>query len=45
MWVESHAPRASVQAAPLHPLWLDFTVLGAWLVVLLILGVRFWRWE
>jgi ABC-2 type transport system permease protein len=34
-----------VQADPLHPLWLDFTVLGAWLVVLLILGVRFWRWE
>ena len=34
-----------VLADPLHPLWLDFTVLSAWLLVLLLLGARFWRWE
>lgn len=34
-----------VSAAPLYPLWLDFAVLGGWLVVLLVLAVRFWRWE
>jgi ABC-2 type transport system permease protein len=32
-------------APPLHPLWLDFTVLGVSLAVFLMLGVRFWRWE
>ncbi|MCL4464862.1 MAG: ABC transporter permease [Chloroflexi bacterium] len=30
---------------PLHPLWLDFAVLGGWLVVLTGLSLRFFRWE
>lgn len=34
-----------VAAPPLHPLWLDFAVLGGWLVVLLGLAIKFWRWE
>ena len=34
-----------VGAPPLYPLWLDFAVLGGWLVVLLALAARFWRWE
>ena len=34
-----------VGAPPLHPLWVDFGVLGGWLVVLLVLAVVFWRWE
>jgi ABC-2 type transport system permease protein len=34
-----------VAAPPLHPLWLDFTMLGGWLVVLVALAVKFWRWE
>ncbi len=34
-----------VGAAPLHPLWLDFAVLGGWLVALTVLAVKFWRWE
>lgn len=32
-------------ASPLHPLWLDFAVLGGWLVGLFLLAVKFWRWE
>ncbi|MGD8599329.1 MAG: ABC transporter permease, partial [Anaerolineae bacterium] len=32
-------------APPLHPLGLDFAVLGGWLVVLFGLAVKFWRWE
>jgi ABC-2 type transport system permease protein len=34
-----------VGASPSYPLWLDFAVLGGWLAVLLILTIRFWRWE
>jgi len=34
-----------VGAAPLYSLGLDFAVLGGWLVVLLALAARFWRWE
>jgi ABC-2 type transport system permease protein len=34
-----------VAAPPLHPLWVDFAVLGGWLVALLALAVKFWRWE
>jgi len=34
-----------VGATPLHPLWLDFAVLGSWLAVLLALATKFWRWE
>lgn len=34
-----------VAAPPMHPLWLDFAVLGGWLAVLLALAARFWRWE
>jgi ABC-2 type transport system permease protein len=34
-----------VAAPPLYPLWLDFAVLGGWLVVLLVLAAKFWRWE
>jgi ABC-2 type transport system permease protein len=34
-----------VGAPALNPLWLNFAVLGGWLVVLFGLGVKFWRWE
>jgi ABC-2 type transport system permease protein len=34
-----------VAAPPLYSLGLDFAVLGGWLLVLLVLGMRFWRWE
>jgi ABC-2 type transport system permease protein len=34
-----------VEATPLYPLWLDLTVLGAWLIVTMILAVRLFRWE
>ena len=34
-----------VEATPLHPLWLDVTVIGAWLVVCMILAIRLFRWE
>jgi len=30
---------------PMHPMALNFAVLGGWLVVCLILAVRLWRWE
>jgi ABC-2 type transport system permease protein len=32
-------------AAGLHPLGLDLAVVGGWLAVCLVLGVKFWRWE
>ena len=32
-------------APGMHPLWLDLGVLSAWFAVLLVLGIRFWRWE
>ena len=32
-------------APGLYPLWLNFLVMGGWLAVLLVLGVKFWRWE
>ena len=34
-----------VGAAPLYPLWLDFAVLGGWLVAFMALAVKLWRWE
>lgn len=34
-----------VQTTPLHPLWLDVTVLGGWLVVCMVLSIRLFRWE
>jgi len=34
-----------VDATPIHPLWLDAAVLGAWLVVCMILAVRLFKWE
>jgi ABC-2 type transport system permease protein len=34
-----------VAAPPLHPLWVDFGVLGGWLVVLFVLTIWLWRWE
>jgi len=34
-----------VGAPPLYPLWLDFAVLAGCLVLFLVLGVKFWRWE
>jgi ABC-2 type transport system permease protein len=34
-----------IGASPMYPLWVDFTVLGGWLLVFLVLSVRFWRWE
>jgi ABC-type multidrug transport system permease subunit len=38
--------RASMTGAPpLYSPALDFAVLGGWLVVLLLLAVRLWKWE
>jgi ABC-2 type transport system permease protein len=34
-----------VAAPPLHALWVDFAVLGGWLVVLFALAALLWRWE
>jgi len=34
-----------VGASAMVPLWVDFAVLGGWLLVFLILSVKFWRWE
>lgn len=34
-----------VGASPLHPLWVDFAVLGGWVLVFLAVTIRFWRWE
>jgi ABC-2 type transport system permease protein len=34
-----------VAAPPLHPLWVDFAVLGGWLVFFFVLAARLWRWE
>jgi len=34
-----------VGASPVYPLWVDFAVLGGWLVVFLGLTIKFWRWE
>lgn len=29
----------------LNPLWLDFTVLSAWLIAFVVLSLRFFRWH
>jgi ABC-2 type transport system permease protein len=34
-----------VGAAAMHPMGLDFAVLGGWLAVLFLLAVKLWRWE
>ena len=34
-----------VAAPAAFPLWMDFAVLGGWLVALLLLATRLWRWE
>jgi ABC-2 type transport system permease protein len=34
-----------VGMAPMYPMYVDFTVLGAWFVGLSLLAVRLWRWE
>jgi len=34
-----------VGAAPLYPLWADFAVLGGWVLALLAVTVKLWRWE
>jgi ABC-2 type transport system permease protein len=34
-----------IGAPPLYPLWLDFAVMSGWLVVLVVLTARCWRWE
>lgn len=34
-----------VGASPLYPLWVDFAVLGGWLLVFLAVTIRFWKWE
>jgi ABC-type uncharacterized transport system permease subunit len=34
-----------VGAPAVHPIGLDFAVLGGWLVVLLGLAAWLWRWE
>jgi ABC-2 type transport system permease protein len=34
-----------VGATAMHPMGLDFAVLGGWLVVLFVLAVKLWRWE
>jgi len=37
--------QSMVGATAMHPIGLDFAVLGGWLVVLFILAVKLWRWE
>ncbi len=37
--------QAMVDAPAMHPVGVDFAVLGAWLLVLVLLAVRLWRWE
>jgi ABC-2 type transport system permease protein len=34
-----------VGASPSYPLWVDFAVLGGWLLVFLAMTIKFWRWE
>jgi len=34
-----------VGAAPMYPMWVNFGVLGGWLLLFGGLTVRFWRWE
>jgi ABC-2 type transport system permease protein len=34
-----------VGMSPMHPMALDFAVLGGWLVVMMALAARLWRWE
>jgi ABC-2 type transport system permease protein len=34
-----------VGASPLYPLWVDFSVLGGWLLVFVLLTIRLWKWE
>ena len=34
-----------VAATPVHPLSMDIAVLAAWLIVCLLLAIRFFRWE
>jgi ABC-2 type transport system permease protein len=34
-----------VGAAPIHPLGVNFAVLGAWLAALMLLAWKLWRWE
>lgn len=34
-----------VDATPLHPLIIDVAVLGGWLIVCMVLAIRFFRWE
>jgi ABC-2 type transport system permease protein len=34
-----------VGATPAYSLWLDFAVLGGWLLVCGLLAVRFFKWE
>jgi len=34
-----------VDATPFHPLGLDIAVLGGWLVVCMVLSIRFFKWE
>ena len=34
-----------VGATPIHSLWLDAGVLGAWLVVCMILAIKLFKWE
>ena len=37
--------QSMVGATAMHPIGLDFAVLGGWLVVLFILAIKLWRWE
>jgi ABC-2 type transport system permease protein len=34
-----------VGASPLYPLWVDFAVLGGWVLVFLAVTIKFWQWE
>jgi ABC-2 type transport system permease protein len=34
-----------VGASSMHPLWVDFAVLGGWLLAFLAVTIKFWRWE
>ena len=34
-----------VGASPMYPLWVDFAVLGGWVLLFLVVTIKFWRWE
>lgn len=34
-----------VGASPMYPLWVDYAVLGGWLLLFMGMTIKFWRWE